>query len=271
MKEIGKVPKSSGIYVIVNETNGRRYYGSSVNLKSRRWQHLFYLRSGRHNNKHLQRAWNKYGEESFTFSVVEMVDAHKLLSVEQVYINNNKGGYNIAPIAGSALGMKRTAAAKRRMSVAQKAAPQARLITINGLTQNLIDWCRETGFSPSIVLQRVNKLGWTFEEALSIPTWKRLTHNGLTLTVKEWSDKTGIAVLTIAARLRMGWDVDRALTEMPKHTKRLITFRGRTQSVRAWAREMGVPYARILSRLDRGWSAADALTNLPQLKTKKAK
>jgi hypothetical protein len=59
-----------------------------------------------HRNKHLQQAWNKYGEEDFEFTVLEYVTPAFLLRIEQEWIDKNqctdkKIGFNIYPIAGS--------------------------------------------------------------------------------------------------------------------------------------------------------------------------
>lgn len=59
------------IYIIKNTKNQKVYIGRCVNGESRLKWHKDALRSGRHTNEHLQRAWNKYGESSFEFSVLE--------------------------------------------------------------------------------------------------------------------------------------------------------------------------------------------------------
>ena len=55
------IPKKSGIYQIRNLVNGKIYVGSSVNLETRKTPHYWELENNRHNNQHLQRAYNKYG------------------------------------------------------------------------------------------------------------------------------------------------------------------------------------------------------------------
>jgi len=61
------------IYKIINLVNDKFYVGSTTNKKIRFRQHRKLLRGNRHHCKHLQSAWNKYGEEKFTFEVVEEV------------------------------------------------------------------------------------------------------------------------------------------------------------------------------------------------------
>jgi group I intron endonuclease len=90
-----------GIYKIVNKTNGKSYFGSTKDFSERKCHHFSELRGNYHGNKHLQRAYNLYGEENFEFIIVEEVDNDYLLDVEQIYLDKNIGGYNIAKYAAA--------------------------------------------------------------------------------------------------------------------------------------------------------------------------
>lgn len=93
----------SCVYAITNTVNGKMYIGSTKNFETRKKQHLYYLRKGSHINIILQRSFNKHGEDSFIFSVLEEVDQQLLLDTESTYINqyNTKcNGYNIADANG---------------------------------------------------------------------------------------------------------------------------------------------------------------------------
>ena len=72
--------KISGIYKITNTLNGKYYIGSSNDISGSsdsRWEtHVRRLKSNTHCNAHLQSAWNKHGEFSFMFSVLEQVPVH---------------------------------------------------------------------------------------------------------------------------------------------------------------------------------------------------
>ena len=112
-----------GIYEIVNLADGKAstYIGSSVNIERRWWRHRSDLRGGWHRNLHLQRAWNKYGEDAFVFSVLEEVGDDMLLVMEQEYLDDyfDRGHcYNIATIARSVGPLAEET--KRRMSAAHK-------------------------------------------------------------------------------------------------------------------------------------------------------
>lgn len=98
-----------GIYKIINIINNKFYIGSAVDLKRRKARHFSELRNNKHNNRHLQAAWTKYGEQSFVFVVVELVDiADDLLAAENRWLKEHVGKdycYNIgvdatAPMLG---------------------------------------------------------------------------------------------------------------------------------------------------------------------------
>lgn len=82
-------PRISGIYQILNIVNGKKYIGSSSHVHGR-WTsgHKKHLRARTHANLHLQAAWDKYGENSFTLSVLECCEKDELLGREQYYLDH---------------------------------------------------------------------------------------------------------------------------------------------------------------------------------------
>lgn len=82
----------SGIYQIRCSTNGRVYIGSSKSVARRIYMHRYSLRNGKHWNPYLQSAWDKYGEEDFSFEKVESCDLDELLVREQWWIDSAEDG-----------------------------------------------------------------------------------------------------------------------------------------------------------------------------------
>jgi group I intron endonuclease len=130
------------IYKIINVINNKFYVGSAVNFEKRKARHLWRLRRGDHANKHLQAAWQKYGDKAFVFAIVEVVpESADLLAAENVWLKQHVGKdycYNLgtdatAPTRGwvqeknPMWGRKfsHTDAAKARIGAAAKARVQS--------------------------------------------------------------------------------------------------------------------------------------------------
>ena len=63
------------IYIIKCIGNGKSYVGSAISANKRKKHHYHWLEHGKHGNPILQRSWNKYGQESFIFEIVEECSA----------------------------------------------------------------------------------------------------------------------------------------------------------------------------------------------------
>ena len=101
--------KISGVYQIQSRIKPERIYiGSSVDVYSRWSKHLCDLRDNEHCNPKLQNHYNKYGKNDLIFSVVICCEKDELLGAEQFYMDSKKTYFNIAPKAGSNLGLKKT-------------------------------------------------------------------------------------------------------------------------------------------------------------------
>lgn len=97
------------IYCITNEINNKKYIGQTIQDYKKRWyRHIYDLNKNMHMNKHLQNAWNEYGEENFKFEVLDVIEGNSeenlrilINEKEKFYINkwnllDNKYGYNMA-------------------------------------------------------------------------------------------------------------------------------------------------------------------------------
>ena len=105
VKRIGAV---CGVYVARNLVNGHVSVGSSLSCKWRIESHKYGLRRQRHPNSYFQAAWNKYGEASFEWSVLETCEPSKRFKCEQKWIEKlraNEAGYGynfMFPVKGKA-------------------------------------------------------------------------------------------------------------------------------------------------------------------------
>lgn len=117
-----------GIYQILNKVTEWKYVGSSVHVEVRWQEHLKGLRLGKHHCRHLQQAWNKYGEEAFVFTILEECAPEKLIEREQSYLPEERTAeslkkgkyYNLRPVADNSLGVRFSPETKRKISEAAK-------------------------------------------------------------------------------------------------------------------------------------------------------
>ena len=128
-----------GIYQIANTKTGKRYVGRARIFRARWNAHRHKLRNNKHANSHLQRAWNKYGEESFLFLPMIICDQAYSILVEEKLLNEGIGEYNQskmscggpghggpltlehrAKISASLKGRKKSIEARAKMSAVKK-------------------------------------------------------------------------------------------------------------------------------------------------------
>lgn len=92
-----------GIYMIRNRKNNKVYVGCSNNIRKRWYDHKTDLNKNEHGNEHLQRSWNKYGEDSFEFTVLTECNTEELEDFEQYWMDRLDSfeiGYNQREEAG---------------------------------------------------------------------------------------------------------------------------------------------------------------------------
>ena len=129
-----------GIYMIRNKVNGKMYIGQAIDIEGVRWKtHRRELKGDYHENKHLQNAWNKYGQDNFEFSILLECEESQLNTYEEYYIfelmtydsrigyNKNYGGSSGKPteetkkkLSEAGKGRQHTEETKKKMSEAKK-------------------------------------------------------------------------------------------------------------------------------------------------------
>lgn len=87
------------IYKIENLTNHKKYIGLTNNIARRRSRHFTDLKCNRHDNNFLQKEYNIYGKENFSFEIIFEGDINykEISEKEKYYIkfyDSYKNGYN---------------------------------------------------------------------------------------------------------------------------------------------------------------------------------
>lgn len=103
------------------------YVGKSVNLRKRQQEHFKCLRKGRHPNSHLQRAWDRYGESAFQFSILEGSSRDQLVEREQATLDRFRQTYGdrrilniLKTCVSTRVGVRHSLETRHALSVRQK-------------------------------------------------------------------------------------------------------------------------------------------------------
>lgn len=110
-----------GVYAIRNNVNGMVYVGSSGNVYRRWLSHKNKLKMGTHENPNLQREYDIFGVDNFTYEILERTPKSNLHAVEQGYLDDAIGqntSYNVHPKADSA--SQRTLTSKQKAQISER-------------------------------------------------------------------------------------------------------------------------------------------------------
>jgi group I intron endonuclease len=115
------VNKICGIYELINQTNGKRYIGQSVNIEMRFRKHKSELKNNKHLNEHLQRSYNL--GHKFDYNIIlecERCDLnfYEIGCIKGFEACNGDKGYNIG-LGGDVpmLGIKHSETTKQKISI----------------------------------------------------------------------------------------------------------------------------------------------------------
>ena len=91
-----------------------------------------------------------------------------------------------------------------------------KVLTLDGKTQTLVEWCEEYGISRFLVSERLNR-GWELRRALNEPPkqmWENVEYNGEIHSYSEWARILGIKKKTIQYRVQHGWTLEEIMSPL---------------------------------------------------------
>lgn len=89
-----------------------------------------------------------------------------------------------------------------------------RIISAFGREQCMAAWAEERGLPVRLIRDRIDKLGWGAETALSEPARHQdrgLEINGVVKSVAQWARESGLQYATVINRLWKGWPAEMAV------------------------------------------------------------
>ncbi len=225
-----------GVYEIRNIKNDWVYIGSSNNIHSRWDQHRSGLEKGEHHSTTLQRAWNKYGSDSFEFEILEICSLADQFKAEQEWLDDVKPwaaehkGYNEVKIAGKPpCPSTFSDELKYKMGVSFRGKPRGPMPEEQ--RQKVGDSKRDVPLKMTDEEIRArNSKTWETRRELgkdkhSEQTKQKIseakkgkpnhkgrlmyTYNGETLSMIEWSERTGVKLSKIRGRVKVDWPEDK--------------------------------------------------------------
>mgnify|MGYP001772056195 CR=1 FL=1 len=131
------------IYQIKNSETGKCYIGQTTDFKRRKREHLNELRKHKHSNLYLQNAFDKHGESSFEFFILEECPKDQANEREIFWLNNfggfdSENNYNLCQ-AGGARGISEETREKLRSRTMSEETRRKMSEAKKGIKLNLSD------------------------------------------------------------------------------------------------------------------------------------
>jgi hypothetical protein len=82
-KEAALVKTYMGVYKLTNTQNGKIFINASINLKNQESRLFAQLKLGSHPNAILQRDFKQFGQEAFTFEILEQKETEDKRDIDQ--------------------------------------------------------------------------------------------------------------------------------------------------------------------------------------------
>ena len=211
MKNIETLPDNSGIYMVVNLINNKKYIGQSKNIKKRFQSHHLVDYKNKNNcnyNTKFYQALRKYGIDNFEVIILKLCEEKELDDLEIKYIkefdtfkngyNSTEGGQFWSPnIHSEEIELKRQKTREQNKSLMSENHPRAKLTNqqvwdirqryINGESIREIYQDFKDLYSNQQTFKRI-VLGQTYVTVGNIPNKEQVRHTNAKLTdvqVKE--------------------------------------------------------------------------------------
>lgn len=181
---------------------GECYVGGSACVSRRYQQHKYDLRRGQHKSRKMQAAWDRHGEEAFSFGYAVKCEADDILRYEQHYLDRLAPEFNTEKMAGSSSGTKRSEEQRERLR--RRPQSTARLHEFAGEMLTAEQISERTGLTVVGVRARL-RTGVPLERPIQKGCPEPVDiGDGRMLTPREIADEFALPLTTVYSRLSRG-------------------------------------------------------------------
>lgn len=267
VEEINKKNKKDleiiGVYKIINKINNKMYIGSSNNIYKRWKEHINDLNKNKHHSIHLQRAWNKYGQENFSFIIIEIIKNEDFqFEKEQYWLDkyesyNREVGYNIYKFAiggGYELTMEQR---DKRRQISFKEHPN--IINLYNKGYSTVEIAKKYKVRREYI--------WNILQENNVNTsdLRKITYKNKEYTITEFSNEFNIDRKLIVSRYILGYvngeDFFKTTEELliEKDFFTIVKINNKKYTFRELEKEFNIPYSTIRGRYYSGLKNEDLI------------
>lgn len=216
------------LYQIVHLESGNKYVGQTSRPAIKRWrEHLYPLRKGKHHNRFLQAAWNKYGESAFKFETIK--EFNSLEELNQAEIDLIKTGSNLFNLADGGNGYKHLNASKKKIGESNKRP----VVGMNIKTREMKEYASATdsesdGFNATRIRKCARK---SISKRKDGTTFASISHKGWVWMSKESATKEALMAKCDIALLGKTHN-ERSVIGMNIFTKEIVRFKSASEASR---------------------------------------
>jgi len=216
------------LYQIVHIESGRKYVGQTSRIAIKRWrEHIYKLRKNKHDNCHLQAAWNKHGESAFEFQIVK--EFNSLDELNQAEIDLIKNGSDLYNLTEGGNGFHHKNRSKKAIGEANKKPVVGMCVKTGEIREydSAADAAKD-GFRQACIRKCV--LGFVSKRRDGT-SFESISHNGWVWTSKEaFTRETLVAKCDIAKQAKVR--KERPVIGMNIFDKKTVQFKSASEAGR---------------------------------------
>lgn len=128
-----------------------------------------------------------------------------------------------------------------------------KIVDYDGKTKTYSQWQKEIGGCRSVITNRVNRYGWTQEEAVSTPVKNKekiITFNGKSQSLKKWSAELNIDDSVLCKRIQK-YGIEKALSMPAKRNNKKYEYLNNYYTIKELSQKFNLGYQFLYNQIVR--------------------